>query len=119
MPYDLKVTSIILASMNNCHLSLTKKSSEAHWLSPKTSPAGASLLIRSLRAQLAWTVQRGAHGCSGHTPGSFFHQLLWISHAHLPAKAQCVQKRNGSISVEKLLWLCRHHRQVVVNAHHV
>lgn len=67
MPSDLKVTSIILASMSNCHLSLTKKSSQAHWPPPELSSAEASLLIRSLTAQLARAGWR-EHTAAADTP---------------------------------------------------
>lgn len=111
----------ILASINDCHLSSSKKS----W-SSLASPKRSAPLLKCITAQLACTVHRGAQGYSRHAPGTLFHQLQWIPvPTCLPVlsltrlQANECKEGNGSISVEKLLWVCRHHRQVVANAHHV
>lgn len=85
MPSDLKVTSIILASMSNCYLSLTKKKV----LKPTGLPQRQALQKRHFSpgvSRPSWPVQAGGSTRLQQTPPwHLFHQWLGISHAHLPA----------------------------------
>lgn len=55
-----------------------QKSPEAHWLPLKDQPCRSTTSHQECTSPVAWTVQRGAQGCSRHTPGSLYNQLLWI-----------------------------------------
>lgn len=122
MPSDLKVTSIIPASMSNCHLFLTKKTLWSPLASPKDKPH------RTITSHQESPSPAGLYSPEGSIRLQQTYPWQFLPSAAMDLPPACLsslsrtngyRKGNGSISVEKLLWVCRHHRQVVVNAHHV